>query len=360
MSLLGKTVSFLRIEPGPDAWLKQTQFGSSRSGVSPEELRPLIRTLLMETSLESPGAQEVIGKLRRISSKVGMFLTASEMQRCLRGFSFVDNDGMELKGARAYELAAKFHWEHIHRQIEAIEMDSRPMGPTVFATFLEEMVECLIRGDDARRAIEIPIILADSLLELILVPSLHTLEYMALAERAIGVSLECCSDWIAKNRTPQEVAEKEDAEEETREEPEMSCGPLTSQVMDYLSEVETAIKQIGIELQELLSPIESSELVVECDRETKIVRQNDYLQVLQRIEEQADYAPFRAMILESMSHNARGVDEEKAEAFAHEAADLCDEHAEREEGLELSMLSNKRVNKGNRLRGEDTGQSTAA
>jgi len=309
----------------------------------------------MEASLDSARAQEVIGKLREISSKAGTFLTASEIQRCLRGFSFEDDNGEALSGTRAYELAAKFHWEHIHRQIEAIEVDSRPMGPTVFATFLEEMVECLLRGDDARRAVEIPILLADSLLERILSPSLHTLEYMALAERAVGVSLECCEDWIKKNQPPQD-----DAEEETEEKASLEYGPLNSQVMDYLAAIETAFKHIGQEVHELLSPIESSELVAAGDPQTKIVRQNDYLQVLQSLGEQADYSPFKAMLLESMALSARVVDEKKAGDFEHEAAVLWDTLAEQAEGLELTMLGSKRMSRAKRLLGDDAGHDTAA
>ena len=356
MNLLRRTTNFLRIEPGPDAWLKQSPFGSPRAGVSPEELQPLIRALLMEASLESARAQDVIGKLRDISTKAGTFLTASEIQRCLRGFSFEDDNGEELTGTRAYELAAKFHWEHIHRQIEAIEVESRPMGPTVFATFLEEMVECLIRGDDARRAVEIPILLADSLLERILMPSLHTLEYMTLADRAVGVSLECCEDWIKKNQPPQDDAEEETEEEEKR----LEYGPLSSEVMEYLAAIEPAFKHIGQELNELLSPIESSGLVAEGDPQTKTVRQNDYLQVLQSIGEQAKYAPFKAMLLESMALSARVVDEKKAGDFEHEAEVLWDALAEEAEALELSMLSSKRMSRAKRLRGEDTAQSSAA
>ncbi len=350
MSLIRKKRNFLRLEPGRDAWLKQSSFGSSRVGVSPEELQPLIRTLLEEPSLESPEAQKVITELRNLSTKAGTFLTASEIQRCLLGFKFTTEDGEKLNGARAYELAAKLHWEHLHRQIEEIETESRPMGPTVFATFLEEMVECLIRGDDARRAVEIPVVLADGILEKTLEPSIHTLDYIALAERAIGVSLDCCVDWIEKHRPePEEDAQAESQERDAEE------GPLTSGLMTFLRELETSLKRVGQELNELLAPIESSALLAECDPATKSARVHDYHRVLERVGEQAGYAPFRGMVLARMSQAFQDVDLEKSKAFALEAADLFEAQAEKEGQLKLTFLQHRREKRVNMLRDGGTG-----
>jgi len=306
-------------------------------GVSPEELQPLIRTLLEESSLESEKAQKVIAQLRSLSTKAGAFLTASEIQRCLHGFNFSTLDGEVHSGARAYELAAKLHWEHLQRQIEAIEAESRPMGPTVFATFVEEMVECLIRGDDARRAVELPIVLADALLEKTLDPSLHTLDYVVLAERAIGVSLDCCNDWIANHQPDPEEDNGAESEELDTE-----SGALTRELITFLRELEATLKRVGEELSELLTPIESSPLVVECDAATRAGRLWDYYQVLERIGNQAGYAPFQAMVLECISRSLRDVDAERAKTYALKAADLFDAQAEIEEGLGLTFLQRRR------------------
>ncbi len=355
MSLLRKTSELLRLEPGKDAWLKQSPFTPARGGISPEELQPLIRTLLEEPSLETAEAQKVITKLRAVSTKAGHFLTASEIQRCLNGFKFRDGAGEVLDGARAYEFAAKLHWEHLHRQIEAIEGESRRMGPTVFATFLEEMVACLIRGDDARRAVEIPVVLAEELLERILEPTRHILDYMALAERAVGVSLDCCGDWITKNAPKTEAAADEEDDQAEPDELEVESGPLTREVMAHLREMEAAFKRVGLELNELLAPIESSALVSECDDETKAVRLRDYHNVLQRIGSQAGYPPIHAMVLEAMSLVVRADDPEKAKALALEAADLYEAQAEKEERLELPLLQRRREKYAKSLR--DTGAS---
>lgn len=345
MSLLRKTTEFLRLEPGRDAWLKQSSFTSGRVGVSPEELQPLIRSLLEAPSLESAEAQKVITELRSISTKAGTFLTASEIQRCLYGFRFKADDGEELDGARAYELAAKLHWEHLHRQIEEIETESRPLGPTVFATFLEEMVECLIRGDDARRAVEIPVVLADGLLEKTLNPSLRTLDYVVLAERAIGVSLDCCVDWIEKHRP-----DPEDDDNDESEEREPEKGPITADLIAYLREMESAFKRVGQELSELLAPIESSALIAECDAATRVARLRDYHQVLERIGDQAGHVPFHAMVLECMSRTVQNEDAERAKTLALKAADLFEAQAEAEGRLELNFLQHRRENRAKTLR----------
>ena len=349
MSLIRKTSEFLRLEPGRDAWLKQSPFSSAHVRVSPEELQPLIRTLLEEPSLDSAGAQKVITELRSISTKAGAFLTASEIQRCLNGFRFSSEDGGKLDGARAYELAAKLHWEHLHRQIEAIESESRPMGPTVFATFLEEMVECLIRGNDAHRAVEIPVVLADELLEKTLDPSLHTLEYVVLAERAIGVSLDCCADWIAKHQP-----DPEDDEGAEPEEHDAEIGTLTRDLISYLRALEGAFKRMGEELNELLAPIESSALVAERDPATRAERLRDYHQVLEHIGEQAGYAPFQAMALECMSRTSQDEDSERAGTLALRASDLFETQAETEEHLGLDFLQHRRRKRAKTLRDGDT------
>ena len=348
MSLLRKTSNFLRLEPGRDAWLKQFPHGSARVGVSPEELQPLIRTLLEEPSLESVEAQKVITQLRSLSTKAGAFLTASEIQRCLNGFNFSTLDGQEQDGSRAYELAAKLHWEHLQRQIEAIEAESRPMGPTVFATFLEEMVECLIRGDDARRAVAIPVVLADALLEKTLDLSLHTLDYVVLAERAIGVSLDCCADWIAKHKPV-----SEDDEEAETEEREAESGTLTQDLIAYLRELEGAFKRVGEELNELLAPIESSALVADCDAATRAERLRDYHQVLERIGDQAGYAPFQAMVLDRMSRSSQDEDSERARTLMLKSAELFDMQAEIEERLGLDFLQHRREKRSKSLRDGD-------
>lgn len=358
MSLLRKTSQLLHLEPGKDAWLKQSPMSPAHGGISPEELQPLILTLLKEPSLETAEAQKVIAELRAVTTRAGHFLTASEIQRCLNGFSFTDDEGERLNGARAYEFAAKLHWEHLHRQIEAIEAESRRMGPTVFATFLEEMVVCLIRGDDVRRAVEIPVVLAEEILERILEPSPHILDYAALAERAIGVSLDCCGDWIAKNAPKKEEPEDEEedqTEPEELEELEPEVGPLTREVMAYLRETEAAFKLVGVELNELLAPIESCALLSECDEETKAARLSDYHNVLQRIGSQAGHAPFHAMVLEGMSLVAQPHDPDEAEALALEAAVLHETQAQEEERLELPLLQHRRENHAKSLR--DTGAS---
>ena len=355
MSLLRKTSELLHLEPGKDAWLKQSAFTPAHEGISPEELQPLIRRLLEEPSLETAEAHKVITELRAVTTRAGHFLTASEIQRCLSGFNFEDGDGGQLDGARAYEFAAKLHWEHLHRQIEAIESESRRMGPTVFATFLEEMVACLIRGDDAHRAVEIPVVLAEELLQRILEPSRHILDYMALAERAIGVSLDCFGGWIAKNAPKTGAAADEEDDQAEPEELEAESGPLAREVMAYLREIEAAFQRVGLELNELLAPIESSALVSECDEKTKAARLRDYHNVLRRIGSQAGHAPIHAMVLEGMSLVAQADKPEEAKALALEAADLYDAQAEKEERLELPLLQDRREKHAKSLR--DTGAS---
>ena len=362
MGLLRKTTNILRLHPGPDAWLKQSAFVPAKDGISPEELRPLLKTLLKEPSLETPEAQKVLESLRELSTKAGPFLTASEIQRCLVRFKFLNDDGEKLNRARAYELAAKLHWEHLRRQVEAIEADAKPLGPTVFTTFLEEMVECLLRSGEPRKAAEIPIVLADELLGKLLVPSLKTLDYAVLAERSIGTALDCCRSWLSELRergAQGENGEAHEAEEEKIEgdvpdETIKDDHAVDSDLIEYLRELDAAFRRVSLDLHELMFPIDTCRLITQSDESTRIEQNRTYLQVLVGIANKAGYAPLEAMALEALSDSVRDEDEENAQGYASQASDLYRAEAEKDSSLRLTILSCKRAKAADHLQAAST------
>jgi len=346
MGLLRKTTELLRLEPGSDAWVKQGAFVPAREGISPEELQPLLQTLLAEPSLEGAEAQRVLARLRDLSTNAGPFLTASEIQRSLLRFKFRDSEGHRLNPARAYELASKLHWEHLHRQVEAIEADSKPLGPTVFSTFLEEMVECLLRSDEPRKAAEIPVVLAEELLIKLMKPSVHALDYVVLAERSIGTALDCCRTWHSEQLEGASAEGIADADEETAESPNHRDSDPTlidTGLINYLRELNEAFSRVSLELHELMFPIDTCRFIIDSTESDAEGLRLAYLEVFAGMAKKVGYAPLVALTFEALADALANDDPEKAKGFTRQAADLYEAEAEKEGRLHLAILVQRRL-----------------
>jgi hypothetical protein len=309
-------------------------------GVSPEELQPLLITLLEEPTLETTAAKNVIAELKSIASRCGTFLTASEIQRALSEFDFKSEDGRRLKGTRAYELAAKLHWEYIHKEIDQMNKKSRRLGSTVYAVFVEEMIECLLRGEDPLKAIEIPVVLADELLGRVFEPSPYTGTYFILAERTIAAAHDGYKYWIDGKKHILELDHK--LNDPSGPMPDEAFFAEADEVVQYLSGLERALHALSEELGEIQYEPDASR----AGDEMRASFHGALLGVARR----ASYAPFTAMVLERTAHSQNGAaNAEGRQALIEEAAALYAEQAEAEERMHMPILSERRMKEARRI-----------
>ncbi|MBI4559651.1 MAG: hypothetical protein HY706_18845 [Candidatus Hydrogenedentes bacterium] len=128
------------------------------------QIKPLLKALATYPSLEIPSAKDTLAEFKRLAMEKGLYLTAYEIKTQLDSMPRLDRDGAFYHKHRGYVLAADFFLGHIRREIAAVKAKSQPMGRNIFKGYCTEMVGCLLRGENPRRAIEIPVLVLDELL----------------------------------------------------------------------------------------------------------------------------------------------------------------------------------------------------
>lgn len=125
-------------------------------------LLPELQKLIEAEDMNSPDALLAIAELKRIGGLVGLYVAAAKMRFYLDAKR---SNGLAIHKDRGYVLAADFIFQHVNREINGIDTTGREIGPNVFRSYCNELVACLASGKNVRRAVEVPIILIDSLLE---------------------------------------------------------------------------------------------------------------------------------------------------------------------------------------------------
>lgn len=126
-------------------------------------LGQLVKTLVVAPGLDHPSAVKAIAELKAIANQSGLYVVASKMRYQLDAMPRADANGVVNWKDRAYVLAADFIYQHITREIRAIDTEERPTSPNIFRSYCNELVACLLYGKNVRRAIELPVMIADDL-----------------------------------------------------------------------------------------------------------------------------------------------------------------------------------------------------
>lgn len=152
-----------------------------------------VRKLITADDMNSPEALLAITELKHIGSTIGLYIAASKMRFLLDAMPRVD--GQIHHKDRGYVLAADFIYQHMTREIHGIESEGHEVGPNIFRSYCNELVACLVSGKNVRRAIEIPMLLVDSLLERALGSADHRDLYLSLVAQALD---SCYTQSFAK------------------------------------------------------------------------------------------------------------------------------------------------------------------
>lgn len=145
-------------------------------------LVPELQKLILAEDMNSPEAVLAIAELKRIGATIGLYVAAAKMR------FFLDAkraDGQAMHKDRGYVLAADFIFQHVTRELQGIEAEGREIGPNVFRSYCNELVACLVSGKNVRRAIEVPMLLIDTLLERALTSPERRDAYLSLVLQAI-------------------------------------------------------------------------------------------------------------------------------------------------------------------------------
>ena len=145
-------------------------------------LLPELQKLIFADDMNSPEAALAIAELKRIGSVTGLYVAAAKMR------FFLDakrTEGQVIHKDRGYVLAADFIFQHVNRELNGIDVEGRDIGPNVFRSYCNELVACLVSGKNVRRAVEIPMLLIDMLLERALNATEHRGTYLSLITQAV-------------------------------------------------------------------------------------------------------------------------------------------------------------------------------
>ncbi|MCC6155595.1 MAG: hypothetical protein IT367_17630 [Candidatus Hydrogenedentes bacterium] len=145
-------------------------------------LLPELQKLILAEDMNSPDAALSIAELKRIGGVIGLYVAAAKMR------FFLDAkraEGQVIHKDRGYVLAADFIFQHVTRELNGIEIEGRDIGPNVFRSYCNELVACLVSGKNVRRAVEVPMMLIDMLLERALNATEYRVTYLSLISQAV-------------------------------------------------------------------------------------------------------------------------------------------------------------------------------
>jgi hypothetical protein len=146
------------------------------------KLLPELQKLIQAEDMNSPEALLAIAELKRISGVIGLYVAAAKMR------FFLDakrTEGQIIHKDRGYVLAADFIFQHVDRELKGIDTEGREIGPNVFRSYCNELVACLVSGKNVRRAVEVPMLLIDTLLDRSLSATEHRDTYLSLITQAL-------------------------------------------------------------------------------------------------------------------------------------------------------------------------------
>ncbi len=129
-------------------------------------LKPPLFKLLSAPAVDHPDAQESLVRIKEIARQRGLYVTAFELRTQLDTMPKADATGKLYEKARGYVLSGDFFLAHMRRELEGFRQGSISIGPNVFRGYSDEVVECLARGINVRRAVEMPVTVLDDLLAL--------------------------------------------------------------------------------------------------------------------------------------------------------------------------------------------------
>ncbi|MBX7256378.1 MAG: hypothetical protein K1Y02_08440 [Candidatus Hydrogenedentes bacterium] len=155
-------------------------------GLTTAPLGEQVKKLVALQSVDDPQVPEILEEIKKIAVSGGLYVTASKIRIQLDSMPRVD----PAKGTinwkdRGYVFAADLIYQHILRELRAMEAEQHAIGPNIFAGYFNELVACLLQGKNVRRAIELPVIIIESVIESAFYSQENRAAYLEMAEQGI-------------------------------------------------------------------------------------------------------------------------------------------------------------------------------
>jgi len=303
-------------------------------------LKPFVNQLVTADSLEAPEAIEALSRIRRTAVTAGPYPTGFVLKALVGMVSPLDKHGVRARKERGYVLAADFFLQHIHRELDAVRTKSQSLGPNIFRAYCDEMVACLLDGENIRRSIEIPVLLSEEVLGSAVDCPNRSGVFLQLAQQSLASVLELTRQRYRQRATPA-VHETRDQATAPTPAPANPFAVLDEAVMGYLEETCAHVEQIRAEfLACQAGPMTAGQPT--GDASTAVRARLDYLHALLRIANTAQYLPVVAFLMNQVGGLVQSVHADEARGFFQRAAENYEAQGDRESALFLTKLSRMR------------------
>lgn len=311
-------------------------------------IRPHVRKLCSAETLGDPNAKECLAELKQIAVKRGLYLTAFEVKNQLDMLPRANEDGEIYHKSRGYVLAADFFLGHVRQEIEGVKNQSRAVGPNVFRGYCDEMVGCLLQGENARRAVEIPVLVIEELLAAAVDYSGRGDVFLELAGRAVASAVELIRDSLTQQLgRPASKFSSDSGNTDTAQRRQRSGAGLDESAARYLADLQNRITGIHAAFTKCQSLNTSS-------------NRANFLLALFKASESVGCAPLAAVIGERIGLLLEPAKSDEAMKHLESAGERYESQGDFERGLLLTKLAGLRYRKAFELYQRANAQQHAA
>lgn len=296
-------------------------------------IRPHLRQLASAETLSDPEARESLAELKQLAIKKGLYVTAFEVKNQLDLLPRVNDKGAPYQRSRGYVLAADFFLGHVRQEIEGMKNQTRAVGPNVFRGYCNEMVGCLLHGENPRRAVEIPVLVIEELLSSAVDYSDRGSVFVELAGQAAASALELARDNLnlQLGRTGSRFSSSPfGSDSGARREGDSSR--LEESSVRYLADLQSKLSEVRGAIEKVL-PLSAG------------TNRMGFLQTLLRASEPAGFVPFTATLCERVGLLLEGAKSDESMQYLDSAGERFEAQGDNERDLRLTKLAAARYRK---------------
>jgi len=311
-------------------------------------IRPHLRSLCSADSLNDPVVKECLAELKQVAMRRGLYLTAFEVKNQLDMLTRTNEEKQVYQKSRGYVLAADFFLGHVRQEIEGVKTRSRNVGPNVFRGYCDEMVGCLLQGENARRAVEIPVLVIEELLATAVDASDRGELFLELAGRAVASAAELIKDSLAQQlgRSTSKFSSDSGITDTSQRRQRGGAG-LDESAARYLTDLQAKTTAIHAAFRQ-------------CQAQNPDATGPAFLLNLQRATESLGCAPFSAILQERLGAQLEQTRADDAMKYLEQAGERYESQGDRERGLSLVKLAGLRYRKAHELYQRANAQQHAA
>ena len=228
-------------------------------------------------------------------------------------------------------------------ELAAIQTDTRRVGPNVFRAYCGEMIGCLFRGENIRRGIEVPVLIADRLLASALDHFAGTAHRLELASQVSAAILEAVSERFQCQRV--EPARRAQAQSGTPTLwPKNPSKHIDEAVVAYADTFHTSIGRIQADLSDFHDRLQSEGKSWSTHPEANPPHIHCF-DVLLKIAAASGYAGFRGLVLERVGLLNQRLRASHDVDHLQQAGLHYEIQGDREQSLHFTKLSTTRYEK---------------